>query len=356
MSAEPARSAMTPLPSRDVYSPREIALAAGAPYDRAVAALGHPGALVPFVEAIAIGRALLDRMPIGERGVSRQPLFTAVTARTARPRERLVPLAVSSTLHVTAIAAALFIATLGLAPTSALVTAIDPAHDLERLVFLDIPGPGGGGGGGGLLQPPPPPKALREGHDTVSSPLPVREPPAPAPAPPPRPKALEAEPLPAVMAPVVAAPADTHDRLGRLEETTADMESHGPGRDGGVGAGAGTGLGDGAGPGLGAGSNGGTGGGPYRPGSGIQPPRLLREVKADYTEEARQRNLAGEVVLEIVVRRDGTVGDVRVVKGLAGGLSEQAVAAVQQWRFAPARRLNEPVDVVVEVGVEFKLR
>jgi len=44
------------------------------------------------------------------------------------------------------------------------------------------------------------------------------------------------------------------------------------------------------------------------------------------------------------------------LRGLASGLNDRAVQAVRQWRFAPARRLGTPVDVVVEVAVEFKLR
>jgi protein TonB len=98
------------------------------------------------------------------------------------------------------------------------------------------------------------------------------------------------------------------------------------------------------------------GGGPYRPGSGVLPPRLLREVKAGYTEDARRANVEGEVVLEIVVRRDGSVSDVKLLTGLPHGLNERAIAAVRQWRFAPATRLGQAVDVVVEVAVEFKLR
>ena len=66
------------------------------------------------------------------------------------------------------------------------------------------------------------------------------------------------------------------------------------------------------------------------------PPRLLREVKADYTEDARRANIEGEVVLEIVVRRDGSVSDVKLMSGLPRGLNERAIAAVRQWRFAPA--------------------
>jgi TonB family protein len=140
------------------------------------------------------------------------------------------------------------------------------------------------------------------------------------------------------------------------EETKVEAPSNGPGKGGGVGTGAGVGVGSGDGSGIGPGSGGGFGGGPYRPGSGITPPRLLREVKADYTEDARRRGVAGEVVLEIVVRSDGSVGDARVLQGLPGGLNDRAVQAVRQWRFDPAQRQGKPVDVFVEVAVEFKLR
>jgi TonB family protein len=202
---------------------------------------------------------------------------------------------------------------------------------------------------------------MREGHRAISSPLPRRvepKPVAPAPKPPeakPEPP-LKAEQLPTVIAPIITAPADTRSRIGVLTQTTVENESHGPGVGGGAGTGKGTGLGEGDGRGIGPGSGGGTGGGPYRPGSGIEPPRLLREVKADYTEDARQRGIAGDVVLEIVVRRDGTVGDVRILQGLGGGLNDRAVQAVRQWRFSPAHRLGAAVDVIVEVAVEFKLR
>jgi TonB family protein len=146
------------------------------------------------------------------------------------------------------------------------------------------------------------------------------------------------------------------DRTGVLAEAAPAEPSHGPGTGGGTGTGAGTGLGEGSGDGVGPGSGGGTGGGPYRPGSGIEPPRLLREVKPDYTEDARRRSIEGEVVLEIVVRRDGGVGDIRLVRGLGAGLDRRAIDAVRQWRFAPASRLGSPVDVLVEVAVEFRLR
>ena len=155
---------------------------------------------------------------------------------------------------------------------------------------------------------------------------------------------------------MATASADAHDRAGVLSENAADVESRGSGSGTGAGTGAGSGLGEGTGAGIGPGTGGGTGGGPYRAGSGITAPELLREVRPEYTEDARRRNLEGDVLLEIVVRNDGSVGDVRVIKGLGGGLERRAIEAVRQWRFSPARRYGTPVDVIVEVAVEFKLR
>ena len=88
----------------------------------------------------------------------------------------------------------------------------------------------------------------------------------------------------------------------------------------------------------------------------VQPPKLIKEVRASYTAEARQNSVAGDVILEAVVRKDGSVGDVRVMRALGFGLDVKAVEAVKQWEFSPALRRGAPVDVIVEVAVTFKLR
>ena len=263
------------------------------------------------------------------------------------------PLAVSSSLHAGLIAALVAMTMLGFGRVEATSEPVEPQP--MRLVYLAIPGPGGGGGGGGLKQLTKPPKAERKGSEHLDSPIPRRTPP-PEPDPPPPEPLPEPEPLPPVQAPVVEAPANERDRSGLPEPTNEVADSRGPGTNGGVGAGDGTGLGSGEGSGIGEGEGGGTGGGPYRPGSGITPPGLLHEVKPDYTEEARRLGIRGDVVMEIVVRRDGRVGDVRVLQGLGHGLDERAVAAVRQWSFSPATRRGTPVDVMVEVAMEFKLR
>lgn len=341
-----------------LYSPAEIARAAGVPGADVIAVLGRGCEFIAHDEAVRVGRMLVHRA-----GGLQSPrsLFSIFSDRPPVRRSASLPLAVSSTVHASVIALALFLAAFNLSSKAATLRPVDRPADPMRLVFVATPGPGGGGGGGGLLQKAPPPKALREGRSALSSPVPKRrepEPLRPIPAPPePRPTpVLKAEPLPALVAPIVAAPADARTRAGVLQQTAAENDSRGPGSGGGVGAGRGTGIGPGDGNGIGPGSGGGTGGGPYRPGSGIEPPQLVREVKADYTEDARQRGVSGDVLLEIVVRRDGTVGDIKVLQGLGSGLNDRAVQAVRQWRFTPARRQGTPVDVIVEVAVEFKLR
>jgi TonB family protein len=138
--------------------------------------------------------------------------------------------------------------------------------------------------------------------------------------------------------------------------SVSNASSLGPGIGGGAGTGAGVGAGLGDGAGRGPGLGGGPGGGPFRPGTGIDPPRVVREVRPTYTADARRRGIEGDVTLEVVVSREGRVTSIRTVRGLGAGLDERAAEAVRQWRFTPARRQGAPVDVVVEVSVEFTLR
>lgn len=338
----------------ELYSIREVAAAADAPVELVNHLVDSEQTLVidGFVreaDAVALVRNL--RIAPGHRG----PLCPHVNAR----RRGGIPLLASGTLHVAGVALILVASSLGLLKATDAAPLVADKTPV-RLVFLAIPGPGGGGGGGGLKMPSPPPRAERKAPVVrkVSSPAP---PPRPY-RPPPRPITREVTPPPPpaplpLHAPVVPDPGDVHEVIGLMEAPPAPAApSAGPGDGGGTGRGQGTGIGEGDGAGLGAGSGGGTGGGPYQPGSGIEPPQLLREVRPVYTDEARRRAIEGDVVLEIIVRRDGRVGNVRVLRSLGSGLEERAIAAVRQWRFAPARRLGDAVDVVVEVAVGFSLR
>jgi TonB family protein len=98
--------------------------------------------------------------------------------------------------------------------------------------------------------------------------------------------------------------------------------------------------------------------GAVRPGSGVQSPRLVHEVKPSYTPAAMRAGIEGMVWMEAVVGPDGRVSDVRVTQSLDAehGLDDQAVQALRQWRFAPGRRGDVPVSVVVEVQMSFVIR
>jgi protein TonB len=96
----------------------------------------------------------------------------------------------------------------------------------------------------------------------------------------------------------------------------------------------------------------------YRPGSGVTLPRVLREVKPQYTSDAMRAKVQGTVLVQCVVKPDGSVGDVQVVRSLdsAFGLDLEAIKAARQWRFAPGTRLGEPVPVLVTIELTFTLR
>jgi protein TonB len=89
----------------------------------------------------------------------------------------------------------------------------------------------------------------------------------------------------------------------------------------------------------------------------VTAPRVITEVKPTYTSDALRYRIQGTVVLELVVTHEGLPSEIRVVRSLdSHGLDAQAVAAVAQWRFAPGRLGDAPVDVLVTVMVDFWIR
>jgi D-alanyl-D-alanine dipeptidase len=91
----------------------------------------------------------------------------------------------------------------------------------------------------------------------------------------------------------------------------------------------------------------------YRTGGGIAPPKLLKNILPEFSEEARRRHVNGTVVLSLVVDTNGMPQYVRVKRGLGYGLDEKAVEAVQRWRFAPATLDGNPVAVEISTEVNF---
>jgi TonB family protein len=91
------------------------------------------------------------------------------------------------------------------------------------------------------------------------------------------------------------------------------------------------------------------------PAGGTQP-REIDRVVPRYPSSARRRGIEGAVVVRGIVRRDGTIDNVEVIKDLPAGLGEEARRAVSRWRFRPATYRGEPIDVYYTVTVNFRLQ
>jgi protein TonB len=197
------------------------------------------------------------------------------------------------------------------------------------LVYLQHTGPGGGGGGN------------------------------PAPAPP-RPAQIPPHRTPQIAAVAVETPVEppkptldiqVQSRLADVLTASGTRLGAPPGPGGG-GRGSGAGPGDGSG--LNDGRGGNQGGGPRGIGDGV----TILEVKPQYTGGALTAKIQGSVTLEVVVRADGTVGDIKVIASLdrVHGLDMEAIKAARQWRFKPGLFQGKPVDVIVRIILDFNLR
>jgi len=92
-----------------------------------------------------------------------------------------------------------------------------------------------------------------------------------------------------------------------------------------------------------------------RVGNGTSAPRLVAKTEPSYTQEARDADVQGTVVLELEVWPDGKAHNVQVVRGLGYGLDEDATKTVQLWEFEPAMKEDKPVRVSANVRMAFRL-
>ncbi|HVT02118.1 MAG TPA: TonB family protein [Thermoanaerobaculia bacterium] len=93
---------------------------------------------------------------------------------------------------------------------------------------------------------------------------------------------------------------------------------------------------------------------PVVPGGGTQP-QIVDRVTPRYPRGAREANIAGSVVIRGIVRKDGSIEQVEILKDLPYGLGESARDAVEHWRFLPATYQGDPIDVYYTVTVNFRL-
>jgi len=101
---------------------------------------------------------------------------------------------------------------------------------------------------------------------------------------------------------------------------------------------------------------------PAAPGSSFEPSTIpeevsrelvLRRMDPDYPAQALPQHLEGPVVLQVSVAKDGTIQDVKLVKGYFV-LAHAAFDAVKQWQFKPYSPNGRPVDFTTYVTLTFK--
>ncbi|MGB7624624.1 MAG: energy transducer TonB [Terriglobia bacterium] len=205
----------------------------------------------------------------------------------------------------------------------------------------------GGGGGGGLRDPLPANKGKLPKLATEQLVPPTPKPPVEDPKLPAEPSVMVLAQLPKLNLP------NYGDPLGQNGPLSA-----GPGSGGGIGSGTGHGVGPGNGPGVGPGEGGNFGGGPFSPGrGGVSMPTCVENcsLKPPYSEEGYKLKIQGTVLVQFVVRSDGSTDSFKVLRGLGYGLDEAAIETVRKWRFRPALKDTRAVDCYAQVEVNFRL-
>jgi TonB family protein len=91
-----------------------------------------------------------------------------------------------------------------------------------------------------------------------------------------------------------------------------------------------------------------------KPASDFSQPQATRKVDPAYPQQLMQENIGGTVILYAVIHADGTVGNVRVLRGVDSRLDRFASEAVAQWKFNPAIKNGSAVDVEATFHIPFR--
>ena len=93
----------------------------------------------------------------------------------------------------------------------------------------------------------------------------------------------------------------------------------------------------------------------YDPEAGITAPKLIQKVDPVYPEEARKNRIQGLVISEALIDRSGDVVDVKVVETADEVFNQPTIDAILQWKFEPATKDGEPVNVIYVLTVNYAL-
>ena len=75
-----------------------------------------------------------------------------------------------------------------------------------------------------------------------------------------------------------------------------------------------------------------------------------------YPQEAKDKNIAGRVFIGFVVEKDGSINEVKVLRGIGGGCDEEAVRVIKSMpKWKPGIQKGKPVRVSFQMPFVFKL-
>jgi TonB family protein len=94
----------------------------------------------------------------------------------------------------------------------------------------------------------------------------------------------------------------------------------------------------------------------YRPKGQLSGPEPVEKVDPAYPEDLIKEHVSGEVVLYAIIRTDGSVDSVQVMRGLDPQLDKNAMAALAHWKFLPGKRAGVPVDLEAVVHIPFQYK
>lgn len=84
-------------------------------------------------------------------------------------------------------------------------------------------------------------------------------------------------------------------------------------------------------------------------------PKVLTEFRATYPKAAKDKNIEGAVVLDIIIDDKGKVRWAKLISGPGFGLNEAALESIYQFLFKPARIENKSVSVKIRYAIRFVL-
>jgi protein TonB len=84
------------------------------------------------------------------------------------------------------------------------------------------------------------------------------------------------------------------------------------------------------------------------------PPRVIRQARPQYPQDAFVKKIEGTVLIEALVDSQGRVARARVIQSVPL-LDAAALQAVYQWVFQPAMKHGRPVATIIHMPVAFRI-